>query len=163
MPNIVLIIGGLVLDICGAAVLATPDVPILRNRHKFGKLRLVQENLEEEGVQSNHDGYKELLEILEDCPLETEAEEKPCSEYQWVEMRQRTGYAPTNIDFAWGTEYVEARYDDEDEHEIADFYQVSDVLSNLRAEERRTESLVRGGGLLLMALGFTIQIVGNVS
>jgi len=162
MPELALIVIGLLFDIGGAAVLATPDVPSLRDRHSFGKLKTAQDKLEEDGVRPGQACYEKTVEILENCPKVAEAEEKPNPDYQVIELRRRTGLAASNIDFVWGSEYVEARYEDSDDFSTADFYNVSDVLSELRSEERRTEGLVRAGGLLLMATGFSIQIAGNV-
>ena len=102
MPSPTLTVFGLSLDILGAMVLATPDVPSLSRLHEFGQLRIAEAKLQEEGVKPEQDGYNELVGILETLPTVATAEEKPSCEYQVVELRRRTGYAPSNIDFRWG-------------------------------------------------------------
>ena len=154
---------GLVCDIFGAILLAAPDVDLLSKKFEFGRLRYARDRMESGGIQQGETGFESLLDIIKAVDPAAEASAEAINdEVVEIIVDRRTGFATSKADFQWGEEYVEARYEDEANWDEADMVPVGEVYRRIREEATPEATRVRAIGLLLLAGGFSLQLVGNI-
>lgn len=154
---------GLACDILGALILAVPDVPLLAQWFEFGRLRHARKKMEAEGIQRGEVGFNNLVEEIEAIdPVEEASVEDIGDELMEIAIEQRSGFSPSNIDFNWGEEYVEARYEPNCDWNEADILDTAKVYRKIRSEVQTTSTRVRLTGLGLLAGGFSLQLVANL-
>lgn len=154
---------GLACDILGALILAVPDVPLLAQRFDFGRLRRAREKMEAEGVQPGDVGFDSLLASIEETESVDQASADDIgNDVQEIVIDRRTGLAASNIDFHWGEEYVEARYEPDGDYNEADFYDTGEVYRGIRKKVDVKATKVRLAGLILLAGGFTLQFIATL-
>jgi hypothetical protein len=154
---------GLACDILGALILAVPDVSLLAQLFEFGRLRRAREKMEAEGVQRGEVGFKSLVREIEEIdPVEEASADDIGDELMEIAIEQRGGFSPSDINFNWGEEYVEARYEPNCDWNEADILDTGKVYRRIRSEVESTSTRVRVTGLGLLAGGFSLQLVANL-
>lgn len=154
---------GLACDILGALILAVPDVPPLAQRFEFGRLRRAREKMESEGVQAGDVGFDGLLASIEAIePIEQASADDIGDDIVEMVIDRRTGLAASDIDFHWGEEYVEARYQPDGDYDEADFYDTGEVYRRIRKKVDGEATRVRVTGLFLLAGGLTLQFIATL-
>lgn len=159
-----LIIVGLLLDIVGAFVIAIPDFPGVDRRFLFGRLRAGQDRMESEGLSRSDTGFDEMMSLLDRVePVEDNGEKS--DEIEEIQVNSLGGMSSLEIresDVNWGDEYVEARYGESTGFSNTAFYGPGEVYRLIRDETESQVAKVRGAGFLLLAGGFTLQLIGTV-
>lgn len=159
-----LIAVGLLLDIIGAFVIAIPDFPGLDRQFLFGRFRVGQDRMESGGLSRDDTGFDEVMSLLDRVePVEDNGEEG--DEIEEILVNSRGGMINAEIresDMNWGDEYVEARYERSADYSNTAFYGPGEVYRLIRDETESQVAKIRGAGFLLLAGGFTLQLIGTV-
>jgi hypothetical protein len=106
------------------------------------------------------DSLRDTLEALD--PIEQASSEELGEKVEEIVIDRRTGLAASDIDFHWGEEYVEARYERDGDYDEADFYDTGEVYRNIREIVEAKATKVRVTGLSLLAGGFTLQFIATL-
>ena len=143
---------GLFLDIIGALVIAIPDIPWVREWFRYGKLRKGRVMMETEGVSPGEPGYKKVASIVSEIYDFREGES-----VTQIKMHSRGGSGMTAEENVW------VYYDDRWKNEATDPVGVGAVYKQLNAAIESAEARFRVGGFILLAAGFSLQLVATFS
>ena len=143
---------GLLIDILGTLCIAAPDIPYTNKWFQGGRLRDARAKLETSGLANGMTGFDDVLELIED-PAGIEVEHRP--DMITVEDERR---GPHN----WSSIY--GHYSPE-EGNTMDAERLTSIPYHglqiqMRERIKESESRIRMTGFLLLALGFSIQIIG---
>jgi hypothetical protein len=151
-----LIVGGLALDILGAAIIALPDIPRAKLILGSEVVRRGMHKIEATGIQEGEIGFEPVKKILE----QKYGAEIP--DHVWA---MRVGFHTMS---RYGYEAVYLFTDPNDESKQVTLgkdlgldidYRV--VRKEVQVSLDRFQALVRGIGFLLLSTGFTFQIIGQ--
>lgn len=140
-----LVVGGLLLDIVGAGILAIPDFPPLFKRLKGGKLEHSIGLFDNKGVYyERENGFDEILKIVYD-------------EYDIPRSQ------PIDKIVRYGSEPVDFIIFEKDNSQVGDVHPAYwQMRSQVKKRIERQVRRVRGFGLLMLIVGFALQALGTL-
>lgn len=147
---------GLMVDILGTFVIILPDIPILNSRMKSGQLRDGRVYLEAGLLTRGLSSYQYIIDEIE--TFETESiSPKP----DLLDVRYETlgvGGGRGSVRRIYGN-YLQEGEEEVESKIVSDIpYRAFEI--HLREEIKKYESRIRAIGFFVLALGFTIQIIG---
>jgi hypothetical protein len=154
--SILLIVGGLALDILGAAIIALPDIPRAKLILGSEVVRVGLQKMEATGIQKGEIGFEAVKKILEQ-KYDVELPGNVWAMRVGIQTMSRYGYeaiylftdpSSENEQIALGENFG-----------LDTDYRV--VKKDLQADLNRFQALVRGIGFLLLSTGFLLQIIGQ--
>lgn len=160
---------GLVLDFFGALLLAVPDFRWLATKFTFGRLQEAREAIERGGITEEDVGYGDLQTILSNREPVADIGTrnlKYSTDYQEFAVDALPGMASTwsryYDDFRWNAEYLQARYGNQEDYDMSDYYQLSPIYREIREQTEPRTTQFRSIGVVLLALGFGIQALAVI-
>lgn len=155
---------GLALDIVGAFLIAVPDLPYLKTRFRFGRLRKAQRKIGLGGITQEDTGYRELVELLDErqnnIGIEPEDVDKvqfgPTERYRVESSDEVTTEvtASLNVEYAEDAEFAGLSISN---HNMNPNSLYSLIFRDIERGERR----FRAGGFVLLSIGFALQLIGS--
>jgi len=136
---------GLVLNVTGAVVIALPDIPQLERYSTPSKLRNARDCLEKEGeIRSHQNGFDEIIDLIDEHTPRIPRDRR----IQVI----RTGHEP------YGNPHLLAGFDDDPDNKPPKYWLTRWVtLSQWISEE---QDKIRTEGMVILLLGFTLQLLG---
>ncbi|WP_152423312.1 hypothetical protein [Haloterrigena salina] len=136
------LIVGLILDIGGAIILATPDIPIIREKLYLSDLQLTQREVEKPyDLKSGHENYEKIMQVLDE-------EEIGSINNNSVERK------PTTVEKCSSGERI-LYYDDESEETLSP----GGLELMIQQPTNNTEARIRRSGIATIIIGITFQLI----
>lgn len=151
-----LIVGGLALDVLGAAIIALPDIPRAKLILGSEVVRKGLQKMEGTGIQEGEIGFEPLKNILE---------QKYGIEFPEDVWAMRVGFH-TMSRYGYEAVYLFTDPNNQDKQvalgkDLGLDVDYRVVRKELQANLDRFQALVRGIGFLLLSTGFLLQIIGQ--
>ena len=169
MPYQYFTAAGLVLDFFGALFLAVPDFRWLATKFTFGRLQEVRESIERGGAAKGDVGYRDLQTIISNQEPVADIGTRNVEDsmhYQEFVVDALPGMASVwsrdHDDFRWNAEYLQARYGEQEDFDMIDYYQLSPIYRRIRKRTKPRAAQFRSIGLVLLASGFGVQALAVI-
>ena len=157
---------GLALDIVGAFLIALPDLPHLKTRFRFGRLRKAQRKMELGGVTEDEIGFEELVELVDERQNNIGIEPGDVDKIEFgptenINFDSSDGVT-TEVAASLTVEYAEDAETPEipiSSHKMNPNSLYSILFRDIESDERK----FRAGGFIILSTGFALQLIGTLS
>lgn len=158
------IIIGLLIDILAAIILLVPDSSLFSHHTSGGQMAAAKNKLNSGALRPNDTGFENFTIFLQDIEAAHRYARIDPSDGDVITIGRYLSPPDSSAadDLNWGNEYIEVHETESKNWAQVDYYLNTQVQRELDQVIQSWESRVRAAGIILLVIGFILQLIGTV-